>query len=285
MAAASPWLFHPCMNRLTSTEDGWLAERDLRLVGWVAEHVELPGSILIENASWRWSAGGVAVPVPTGRHALASWHRGDSSTTGIAIDAYGDSTGTPGGWPRPPDGTDPPPVHRFRLEAEQAIMALRTAMPDCACWVDAVTRVIGAVPADEWNWASGSSPDRPGFVQIAGPNGPVAVLEGVIHESAHQHFMLAEASAAMVVAGHGGLYPSPLRADPRPLRNVLLATHALHHVVAFYTEALGAGLLGGEWTDRRDRLARQLAAGVETVAGAESHLTPTGLRVLTSLGS
>jgi HEXXH motif-containing protein len=53
---------------------------------------------------------------------------------------------------------------------------------------------------------------------------------------------MAEATSALVDPRHTSIYKSPLRDDPRPLRGVLLACHALAYIAAFYTDALQASL-------------------------------------------
>ena len=67
-------------------------------------------------------------------------------------------------------------------------------------------------------------------------------IEALVHESAHQHLFMAETAGALVDPRHTAIYKSPLRDDPRPLRGVLLACHALAYIAAYYTDALQASL-------------------------------------------
>jgi HEXXH motif-containing protein len=120
----------------------------------------------------------------------------------------------------------------------------------------------------------------PGLIQVAALNGPVAALEGLVHESAHHHFRMLEAAGPISTPHDNDRYPSPLRADPRPLRNVLLATHALQHVVAFYDGALEVGLLAADWSRRRNALDALFNEGVATVSRNRSRLTPRGRALL-----
>jgi HEXXH motif-containing protein len=120
----------------------------------------------------------------------------------------------------------------------------------------------------------------PGLVQIAGLNGPVAALEGLVHESAHHHFRMIEAGGLISQPHEGDAYRSPLRADPRPLRNVFLAMHAVRHVVAFYDDAIGVGLIGAEWSSRQDKLHALLEKGTSTLSRNQNQLTPRGEALL-----
>jgi HEXXH motif-containing protein len=113
----------------------------------------------------------------------------------------------------------------------------------------------------------------------------VAALEALVHESAHHHFTMSEVAAVFVDPDHRGLYPSPLRRDPRPLGRVLLAVHALWHMVIFYDDAMAAGLVTAEWRDRRDYLDRQCIDGLATLQRALPHLTRAGRSLIELAGA
>ena len=125
-------------------------------------------------------------------------------------------------------------------------------------------------------WSSGSQPEIPGLIQLTGLTGPALALEALVHEAAHHHFTMHEANGPFVDPEHRDLYHSPLRSDARPLRNVLLAVHALRHMVAFYEDGLAAGLLSAEWAPRQAQLVERLSAGLTTLKSGRSHFTRQG---------
>ena len=282
-AATEPWLVHPCLNAITRDGADARTERDVRFVTWVAAHAMSPlGSLTLDRPSWRWSPHGGPVRVLPGRHDLAQFTTGalpaGGSRTGFAIDLHCLSTGFPlaRSWPIEDDSRPPSLGAMAMREIAQALNALAQRLPDCAAWASAVTSVIVPLRHDGAERSSGSQPDVPGLIHVAGLHGPVAVLEALVHESAHHHFTMLEAAEPSADPDHHELYPSPLRSDPRPLGRVLLAVHALWHMVAFYDEGVASGLLDPEWRDRRDRLARALGAGLGTLEDAWPHLTAAG---------
>jgi HEXXH motif-containing protein len=61
-------------------------------------------------------------------------------------------------------------------------------------------------------------------------------LESIVHESAHLHLYMALAQEPLIDPDHDGHYKSPLRPDPRPLRGILLAYHALAYIAALFAD-------------------------------------------------
>jgi HEXXH motif-containing protein len=284
-AAAEAWLAHPCLNALTREAADNRYERDVRFVTWVAAHAGAPvGSMTVARPSWRWSPDGKAMRLPAGRYDLAGFAAGDTAACGardrFAIDVHCRSTGfpLPRSWPEPPgDAGEVPPLAAMAVrEIAHALDALVQRLPECAAWASAVTRVIVPLRHEGRERSSGSQPELPGLIHLAGLHGPVAALEALVHESAHHHFTLLEAAGAFVDPDYRGLHPSPLRSDPRPLGRVLLAVHALWHMAAFYDEGQACDLFGSEWSDRGRHLERQLEAGCVTLQEAWPHLTAAG---------
>ena len=280
-AAAEPWLAHPCVNALTRDAIDSRAERDVRFVTWIAAHAMSPvGGMTLDRPSWRWSPRGEAIRVPAGRHDLARDIPAGDLRARFAIDLYCRSTGFPlaRAWPEPlaPDSGVPSLAAMALREIAQALDALVQRLPECAALASAVTSIIVPLQHEGTERSSGSQPDIPGLIHVAGLHGPVAVLEALVHESAHHYFTMLEAAGPAADPDHRDLYPSPLRREPRPLGRVLLAVHALWHMVAFYDEGMASGLLDSGWRDRRSRLARQLADGLSTLEHAWPHLTAAG---------
>jgi HEXXH motif-containing protein len=314
-AAAAPWLVHPCMNALTFPTGDCRLERDVRVITWVAAHTRTAvGAFTLEYPSWRWSADGRAVPVPAGRHDLASLVAGDSSlmahdasathptirdpiiddtidptdpvvVPAIAVDPFCRSTGLPLplSWIEPLTPAEASLVDMAVREIGHALALFARTLPACAKWAAAVTRVLVPLQHDGTTWSSGSQPEIPGLIHVSGLHGPVAALEGLVHESAHHHFTMREANAPLIDPAHENLYPSPLRSAHRPLRSVFLAVHALRHIVAFYDDGLEAGLLSPDWRGRRDHAEGLLDQGLTTLVSARPHFTSSGDMVLSTL--
>jgi len=284
-AATEPWLVHPCLNAITRDATDYRLERDVCFITWVAAHAtSLVGSLTLNRPSWCWSPRGEAIRVPAGRHDLALLAARDvlagDRRAIIAIDPYCRSTGFPLPRAVAPGAGVPSLAAMAAREIAQALKALDERLPDCAAWASSVTSVIVPLQHEGTERSSGSQPDIPGLIHVAGLHGPVAVLEALVHESAHHHLTMLEAAGPTIDPHHHETYPSPLRRDRRPLGRVLLAVHALWHMVAFYEDGMASGLLGSEWGDRRERLARQLADGLDTLERALPHLMPAGRAVV-----
>lgn len=287
------WLFHPCCNCLTLRRRFRRLERDIRFVTWVAAHADVAlGSMSLPRQSWRWSLAGRPVIVPAGRLDLAELastnaRAPDRRAVAAGLDPHCRALGfkLSGSWPeRPP----PPEASRRDLAVRELAYAFDLCarmLTRCAQWVAAVTTVVVPVRSAGATWSSGSQPEIPGLIHVAGLNGPVAALEGLVHESAHHHFTLLEAQSRLVDPNHDGLHPSPLRREPRPLTKVLLAVHALVHVVEFYDDAIDVGLLSDDWSDRRAAVASLRDDGLATVSGARQHLTAAGDTLLRELAA
>ncbi len=291
------WLVHPCLNTLTRDAPENRYERDVLFVAWVSAHATDPlGTMTLNRLSWGWSPDGEAVSLPAGCHDLAGLLERDRPPSSdyapphaafaIAIDIHCRSTGflLPRAWPEPV-ACDALPSLAITASREiaHALDVLTLRLPACTNWVSAVTSVIVPLQHHGVERSSGSLPDIPGMIHLAGLHGPVSALEAVIHESAHHHFTMTEAAGALVDPTHQTLYPSPLRNEARPLARVLLAVHALWHMVRFYDDAIASGLLSPEWSDRRSRLQRQLVTGLGTLTQATPHFTTGGRALLTSL--
>jgi HEXXH motif-containing protein len=238
----------------------------------------------LDRPSWRWSRAGNAVAMPNGRHDLAALDAGGVvSDQTIALDPYCAATGVPleRSWRAPLTPADASRLHATLREIRHALDACARLLPECVAWAGAVVRVIVPLRSDGAGaWSSGSRPEIPGLIQLTGLVGPTMALEGLVHEAAHHHFTLLEAAGPLVDPGHDALYPSPLRSDPRPLRSVLLASHALAHIVAFYDEGLATGLLSAGWADRRAGLVRRLDAGLASAERGRPHCTESGAQLV-----
>jgi HEXXH motif-containing protein len=284
-----PWLVHPSINALTWPSPEHKYERDVRFITWVAAHARSDiGSVTLDRPSWRWCPCRGAVPLPAGRHELARFAvfeqpetaPGTQTFSKPAIDVNCRSTGfaLPRAWSAPDDHgeIEPPLAAMAARELAHALEVFGLRLPQCAAWVTSVTKVIVPLRPDGAEWSSGSQPEIPGLIHLAGLHGPVAALEAVVHESAHHHVTMLQAAGPLVDPCHRDLYPSPLRSDPRPLDRVLLAVHALRHMVSFYDAGLESTALDSGWNERRCHLDRRLQSGLAALRSASPHLTASG---------
>lgn len=251
--AASPWLLHPAMAGLT-LPGARRPVNDLQLLLWVAKHSDTAlGSVELEDALWVWAPGGGAL-VPPGRHdvsELCAQLHGDTRAATLDVDPWGDSLGYPypEGFPYPQEWCwsaclplNDDSKRRFSEDTiglMRALGALAELVPDCYSWCVATTHVIIPIHKERTEqFSSGSLPGLPGTVFIEPRNNAILVIEALVHESAHLRFFLAEAEDLLIDPACTSTYASPLRPEPRPLRGIFLAYHALAFMCAIYAEML-----------------------------------------------
>lgn len=282
--AEAPWLLHPCANTLTLRREGSSLQRDFQLAVWCAANSDEDlGSIRVSVPLWAWAPDG-GTPVEPGTYALAELGAAVAqgvAPTAITLDVWCHSLGfsQQGSWAAQ---QDVPAEQERRLESEitrffRAMCVAETALAELGSWASSVTRVVVPLCSDGGNiFRSGSSEDLPGVIHLDLFD-EVQILEAIAHESAHRHLYLAEAEGPLVDPDHQGRYRSPLRPEPRPLRGILMAYHALAYICAFYADALRAGLvtLAQVGDDARD-LHAKLDDAEATLAANRAFLTPRG---------
>jgi hypothetical protein len=283
------WLPHPCVTAILDEGERACADH-ARLAVWVAANTQGAelGAMSLDESVWVWSHDG-SLEVEAGVHDLATVPAGEvpayavpdpwghSLHSGHDLGDLADCTWWNRGSLSQEDRVRLTSDIRSLLELQRS---LSRVLPDAADWVADVTSVI--VPL------TGSSPDRfrsatfpglPGAVFVEVTSQPLLTIEALIHESAHLHFHMEETGSPFFVPGHAERYRSPLRPDPRPLRGIFLAYHAMIYMCAFYEDWLRATgdercaeALGGLRAGRDD-------AGA-VLRGAASGLTDAGRRFL-----
>jgi hypothetical protein len=285
------WLFHPLINPLVLAH-GQRLSSDFQLAVWIAGHSSTSlGSVRVPQPLWTWSPDG-GVAVPPGLHdldSLASATAKSSWPFDIALDVWSDSIG----FPYPTNFSYPndwswsahrplSDARRGRLETEvrifmSAVNGLSSALPECIEWTATVTRVVVPLCRDvDTKFKSGSRTDLPGVVFFDLHGGAHQICEALVHESAHQHLCIEEAAGPLVEPAHQGTYSSPLRPDPRPLRGILLAYHALVYMCLYYAECIGRGIGHGQ-EDELEGLRRKTDDGERVLADNARNLTPAGV--------
>lgn len=283
-SSRAPWLVHPCTGALTYPGAAAKPQRDFQMAVWIALNIRDPvGRVTLSEPMHAWSPDGGA-RVSSGDHDLAQLAEGlcgGRADIPVPLDPWSDSTKVPYHqlWRDKQPLTDD---DRSELQADlriclSSILRLKEAMPACLDWVCSRTKVI--VPLRKVNGAhssSSSSPELRGVVFLT-LHHHVQALEALVHETAHQHLFMAEGGGPLVSPRHGDLYKSPLRSDPRPLRGILLAAHALAYMRTYYREAVEAELSDRpRLTAQLDEIASQYADARETLVGSYGNFTPAG---------
>jgi HEXXH motif-containing protein len=257
--AAAPWLRHPCISRLTQRGPPSLY-RDLCLAAWVAANCgkEL-GPVRLPHPTILWSGAGDE-EVAAGWHELSTLGAlaGQPSLVPLALDVWCRSAGvvSPDAWA----ALSGPELIARQGELERSVKSFLATVAllsrrcgDLMGWLTSATRVVRPLAPLADAARSSHDPQVPGLVEADISRGPTQTIELVAHETAHLHLRAAQAAGDLVAPSHAGTYPSPLRAEPRPLIGVLLAYHALAYICAALSDAAGAGVID------RDTAARSLA--------------------------
>ena len=287
------WLLHPCVNALTVPAGENKEQRDLQLAAWIAAHCDVAGSVTTREPQWVWSPDG-GVTLPPGDHELRDLSKTAHSSWSwaISVDPWCHSVGfnIEDSWASsPPEDDDAwSSLDRAIRTMMESIAISERAQQPWYAWVTAVSKVLvplrsaGNGVAGQRQVNSASSRQLPGLLQLS-VHDPIQVLEALIHETAHHHMFLVEASGPVVNPSHEGTYPSPLRPEPRPLRGVLAAYHALVYMCAFYVDVLRDDFVAADECERQLEALRPLVIDTETtLLGAERHLTELGRDFLLS---
>ena len=288
--AHDPWLIHPALSVVTATPDmeAPTAARHLLLAVWVAAHspIELGSVRLQQPCGLRTRSAPRAVPA--GGYdlaALAAELAEGALPCVLALDPAGASLDLRHGEAWPLDEAAGSEIRVAAIcEFFGTVALLEKHLPAIAAWMAAVTRVVIPFPFEQGKgFRSGSSSVVPGLVQMDIGRGVLSVVEGLAHETAHRYFYHAEAAGAFVAAeGQARRFASPLKREPRPLRGVMLAHHALVYILAVFAELADAGLVVDRERFEADRatLRDHADQAQATCLAARPFLTPLGQEFL-----
>lgn len=280
------WLHHPSVNPLTIHHRHDALQRDFQFVTWLAAHVDgVLGEVELPFEMAMWTPGG-DVLVPAGRHSLQSLGQLVSTSAPpvpLALDVWCRTTGfvIQDSWASL--GGDASPEQIVELQHEvveycRAIALMERKLPHVLQWMLAGTQiVVPQMRQPDGVIHSGSQANLPGLVYTDLHGGRIQILETTVHETAHNHLYMAEAQHPLVDPEHQGRYHSPLRPEPRPLRGILLACHALAYICAAFVDARQCGYVSREHSEAtlRDLTARMDEAE-RTLVDNRHHLTPWG---------
>jgi HEXXH motif-containing protein len=153
---------------------------------------------------------------------------------------------------------------------------LQAYLPDVAAWLGEVMRLCLPIRRrPDAKFKSASRADLPGVVFCDLGVSWSLILEGLVHETSHLRLFLEEHAGPLIPADHHATYRSPLRPEPRPLRGLLLAYHALAHMAALYRD-LETAVPTAPISQDANTIRVKLAESRAVILAARGHLTPRG---------
>jgi hypothetical protein len=282
------WLAHPCASILTSGKDAKTSVRDLQLAVWAAANTSRPlGKFVLLEPAWVWTPGG-GIEIAPGCHDLEEVGRMLTSSdwpASIALDAWCHSIGfaLDASWAEAGfnSAEEEAGFQRNVVDFLHAINWAESTLPVMGAWLRSVTKVAIPLRCEGKPgpmFRSGSMAEIPGMVALDLFGGEVQILEALVHESAHHHLYVAETDAPLIAVGCEQRFHSPLRPEPRPLRGIMLAYHALAYICLFYEQAAKSGLPTPKGALRQ--LQSQLEDAESTLLANRHLLTPAGTEFL-----
>jgi hypothetical protein len=279
------WLMHPSLTALTNPTAGSKLQQDFQLAVWITAHTDIAvGAVTIPNSLWMWSRGGDILVQP-GRHELSELVQSaieDDYPIGMALDIWSRLPGETqsNSWATLDELTE---AHQPQLNHEiflfmQSIAWLERFLPELAAWAETVTQVVIPLHSPGGKeFRSGSTANVPGLIYMDLFGGTEQILEAVIHESAHHYLYLEEVCGSLIDPQCTDYFDSPLRPEPRPLRGILMAYHALSFICAFYLDAIR---LQAPFSERlqveRTPMLAKLESGEQALLQNKHHLTSRG---------
>jgi len=283
VAMRAEWLLHPSLSAVMRQRQGFRC--DLQLAVWSAQNLQADlGNVELPESAWAWAPGG-GIRLAPGTHDLSDITgriQGSSYESPIAIDPWAHSMWAPFHqlWRETPD-LDPDELDEFVGDTRRLLLALeyaRERLPQLFQWVGSRTRVVILLRKLRAEHASSSSAvDIPGAIFVT-VHDEIQAIEAMVHESAHQHLFMSEVAAPLVDPRDTELYGSPLRDDPRPLRGLLLAYHALAYISAYYADALATSIAESSHLEKRlDRTRSMMQSSQRVVHDNRGKLTEIGI--------
>ncbi len=242
------WLFHPCISPIYTSIGN--AQGDFQLMLWVASNSsKFRTNIVLEKPLYAWNVNGSELIEP-GSYDIGSIvfdFKPEDPIAPVALDIWGDSFGgnsedlakyNPFGFRRSVTSEDDLQSLRGQIVRFYSMLQFYGRLfPDAHEWLVSTTKVVCPF--------TGSNPDRfrsssinliPGIIWADLHGGDLQIIESLVHETAHQYLFIAETDAPLIKPGDKPVFSSPLRKDPRPLRGIFLAFHALAYMAHAYFE-------------------------------------------------
>lgn len=183
----------------------------------------------------------------------------------------------------------PPAATVCREQIHQALRLMQEGDPELAAEIPALLREIilaaGSEDPKAFTFDGGSSFMLWGAILINANrrDGELAMAQMLAHESAHNLLFGFSANGPLVENTADELYPSPLRADPRPMDGIYHATFVTARMYRVLQTLLDSGILSREQEEkaRKDLAedARLFQLGIATVQ-KHARLTEVGEAVI-----
>ncbi len=137
---------------------------------------------------------------------------------------------------------------------KEAFVFLQSYAPSYLPWIQNAIRWIGVLEPTPGKVISASYGTSHGFVHASGLASIPSSAEMVVHEAAHQYFMLISRLGPVDDGTDSALYYSPLVEKKRPLNRILFAFHACANILAFYRLCQAAGAPHQEYFAKNEKL-------------------------------
>ncbi len=154
---------------------------------------------------------------------------------------------------------------------------LRTALPTLAEEHRSLLATVVPVGGPMERSLSASYQEVIGLVYVSLHPSRLKMAEALVHEVQHNKLNLVAHVDPLLVDGGAGLYPSPVRPDPRPLWGVLLAVHAFLPVAAMFRALADQGHPLAATEASRARFREVLDVNHDGMAVVRAHARPTEL--------
>ncbi|OKH46086.1 hypothetical protein NIES30_17440 [Phormidium tenue NIES-30] len=279
------WLWHPCISAIFTEVSA--PQRDLQLAVWVAINcADYDDRALIVEPMQVW-VGSKAVNIERGNAVLKELTKYGTQNI-LSPDVWCESIGEEieSSWAsQPPTSmSEQKQLQADLLHLVRALDLLHTKHQKCARWLSEAVRIIIPLHAqDSESFRSGSSPRLPGLVECDCQS-ELQVLEALVHEAAHLYLYRYELASPLVDPAHDRRYESPLRSEPRPLRGILLAYHALAFIACLYRDVLDLGLFSKHKiiSDEHEQIVLLALEAERTLLSQSIALTSLGIKIFES---
>lgn len=284
------WFYHPfvegILNRDLSKGNNLKLKSDMSLAIYLSQNrpVNL-GHIQVPETFFLWSNHG-GVKIEAGKYDVETLGQKVDlkfNSSQIFLDACCHSIGKPVQeswfWR---DLQDENQSHLLSHDIENfytMVSQLQIFFPHWFQWIKNVVRIV--VPLARFKVPAMSSftfENGPGYVCMDLFAEQMMLLKILIHETAHLYFHISECAGTFIDPDHQDLYWSPLKRTSRPLRNVLLAYHAMVFMAAFLKEALKAPIEKSlNFNSSYHKLIEDTRNTRENIDAQKRHFTDLGL--------
>jgi hypothetical protein len=150
----------------------------------------------------------------------------------------------------------------------RAYALIDRALPAYSLFTRLLVRGFGVIASIDGRKTSGTSLDFQGFLTCTLPGTLDWVAETIVHEAAHQYYMLLDSMFALTAPDDGKLYYSSIKQAPRSLKRQLIGYHAVANMVLFFRALAKEGVPTQARTNRLAELEKYAATMRQEIADA-----------------